>query len=67
MFQVYFHDISLLIYVDMDNLLNDDMNYYRNNHNTHVDLDINLHYFEINYQDNYSDIFQTINKMKLMK
>ncbi len=67
MYQVYFHDISLLIYVDMDNLLNDDMNYYRNNHNTHVDLDINPHYFEINYQDNYSDIFQTINKMKLMK
>jgi hypothetical protein len=59
MFQEYFHDIFRLIYVDMDNLSNDDMNLHRNNRNIHVNLDIIHRYFDINHQENYFDIFQT--------
>ncbi len=64
MFQGYFHDIFRLIYVDMGNLLNDDMNLYRNSHNIHVNLDIIHHYSDINHQQSYFDIFQTLRKKK---
>lgn len=60
MFQEYFHDIFVLTYVDMGNLLNDDMNLHRNSHNIHVNLDIIPHYSDTNHQENYFDIFQTL-------
>jgi hypothetical protein len=60
MIQEYFHEIFRLIHVDMDNLLNDDMNLYRNNRNIHEYLNTIHLDFDKYHQDIYFDIFQTI-------